>query len=56
MHIAEADWDNAPPMALDFRQALRKAYPGVIIYAGKYDGERARRTRRTACSAVARPG
>ena len=42
IHIAEADWDDAPPMATDFRQALRSAYPGVIIYAGKYDGERAR--------------
>jgi N-ethylmaleimide reductase len=29
-------------MATDFRQALRNAYPGVIIYSGKYDGERAR--------------
>jgi N-ethylmaleimide reductase len=43
IHIAEADWDDAPPMAVDFRLALRDAYPGVIIYAGKYDGERARR-------------
>ena len=42
MHIAEADWDDAPPMATDFRQALRKVYSGVIIYAGKYDSERAR--------------
>jgi N-ethylmaleimide reductase len=42
MHIAEADWDDAPPMATGFRQALRNAYPGVIIYAGKYDSERAR--------------
>ena len=42
LHIAEADWDDAPPMASDFRLALRQAYPGVIIYAGKYDGARAR--------------
>lgn len=43
MHIAEADWDDAPPMADEFRNALRAAYPGLIIYAGKYDAERARR-------------
>ncbi|WP_432463275.1 alkene reductase [Agarivorans sp. QJM3NY_33] len=36
MHIAEADWDDAPPMPLHFKQALRKTYAGTIIYAGKY--------------------
>jgi len=42
MHIAEADWEDAPPMSDAFRHALRAAYPGVIIYAGKYDAQRAR--------------
>ena len=42
LHIAEADWDDAPHMPLDFKQRLRAAYPGTLIYAGKYDAERAR--------------
>ncbi len=42
LHIAEADWDDAPMMRVEFKQALRDAFPNVIIYAGKYDGERAR--------------
>ncbi|WP_342116934.1 alkene reductase [Pseudoduganella sp. OTU4001] len=42
IHIAEADWDDAPLMPVAFKQALRAAYPGVMIYAGKYTGERAR--------------
>ncbi|MEI6003519.1 alkene reductase, partial [Paraburkholderia bengalensis] len=42
IHIAEADWDDAPPMPLEFRRKLRAAYPGALIYAGRYTGERAR--------------
>ncbi|WP_028452386.1 alkene reductase [Chitinilyticum aquatile] len=41
LHIAEADWDDAPPMPASFRQALRRAFPNAIIYAGKYTAERA---------------
>ncbi|QBF84464.1 alkene reductase [Shewanella maritima] len=41
MHIAEADWDDAPVMSLEFKQQLRDAFNGVIIYAGKYDAKRA---------------
>lgn len=41
LHIAEADWDDAPEMALAFKQALRKAYQGILIYAGKYSAQRA---------------
>ena len=41
LHIAEADWDDAPVMSLEFKQALRSAYQGVLIYAGKYSVERA---------------
>jgi len=42
LHIAEADWDDAPDMPAAFKQALRRAYPGVLIYAGKYTALRAR--------------
>lgn len=42
IHIAEADWDDAPDMPLAFKAALRRVYPGVLIYAGKYTAERAR--------------
>ena len=42
VHIAEADWDDAPDMPLAFKQELREAFPGVLIYAGKYTAERAR--------------
>ncbi|KDB06528.1 12-oxophytodienoate reductase [Burkholderia sp. lig30] len=42
LHIAEADWDDAPLMPVEFKRKLRAAYPGVLIYAGKYTAERAR--------------
>lgn len=42
LHIAEADWDDAPTMRVEFKQALRAAFPNVLIYAGKYDAARAR--------------
>ena len=42
LHIAEADWDDAPHMPLEFKQQLRAAFPGALIYAGKYTAERAR--------------
>jgi len=41
LHIAEADWDDAPVMSLEFKQALRSAYQGILIYAGKYSAQRA---------------
>jgi N-ethylmaleimide reductase len=41
LHIAEADWDDAPLMPAAFKQALRMVYPGTLIYAGKYTAERA---------------
>lgn len=41
LHIAEVDWDDAPPMPVAFKQALRMVYPGTLIYAGKYTAERA---------------
>ncbi len=42
VHIAEADWDDAPLMPVAFKRKLRDAFPGVLIYAGKYTAERAR--------------
>ena len=44
LHIAEADWDDAPLMSLCFKQALREAFSGALIYAGKYSPERAAST------------
>ncbi len=42
IHIAEADWDDAPYMPVEFKQRLRAVFPGTLIYAGKYTAERAR--------------
>ncbi|MGY4823490.1 alkene reductase [Stutzerimonas chloritidismutans] len=39
--LAEADWDSAPELPISFRQAVRAAFSGTIIYAGKYTPERA---------------
>ncbi|QQP94858.1 alkene reductase [Lysobacter enzymogenes] len=41
LHIAEADWDDAPSMPDAFRDALRLIYCGTLIYSGKYDKARA---------------
>ncbi len=41
IHIAEADWDDAPEMPAAFKEALRLIYRGTIIYSGKYTAERA---------------
>ncbi|WP_354625754.1 alkene reductase [Psychromonas sp. MME2] len=41
LHIAEVDWDDAPDTPISFKQGLRKAYQGVLIYAGRYNGEKA---------------
>lgn len=41
LHIAEADWDDAPEMPVAFKEALRMVYRGSLIYAGKYTRERA---------------
>jgi N-ethylmaleimide reductase len=41
IHIAEADWDNAPVMPVEFKEAYRKAFKGTLIYTGKYSKERA---------------
>ncbi|MDO6563793.1 alkene reductase [Amphritea sp. 1_MG-2023] len=44
LHIAEVDWDDAPETPLSFKQALRNAFHGVLIFAGRYDGEKAVQT------------
>ncbi len=41
IHIAEADWEDAPDMPAAFKEALRLVYGGTLIYAGKYTLERA---------------
>ncbi|WP_415229860.1 alkene reductase [Psychromonas sp.] len=41
LHIAEVDWDDAPDTPLAFKQALREVYQGVLIYAGRYNAEKA---------------
>ena len=41
LHIAEVDWDDAPDTPVSFKQALREAFKGVLIYAGRYNGEKA---------------
>ena len=41
IHIAEADWEDAPLMASGFKEALRLIYSGTLIYSGKYNVEKA---------------
>ncbi|WP_306026844.1 alkene reductase [Stappia sp. MMSF_3263] len=41
IHLAEADWDDAPETPESFRHELRAAFSGRIIVAGKYDKARA---------------
>ncbi len=43
IHIAEADWEDAPDMSRPFKEAIRKTFSGVLIYAGKYDKARAQK-------------
>ncbi|MGR3453966.1 alkene reductase [Pseudooceanicola sp.] len=41
VHLAEADWDDAPETPDAFRRELRARFPGTIIVAGNYDRARA---------------
>ncbi len=36
IHIAEADWEDAPVMPVAFKEAFRILYHGTLIYSGKY--------------------
>jgi N-ethylmaleimide reductase len=40
IHVAEVDWDDAPETPKAFKSGVRSAYQGVLIYAGRYDGEK----------------
>lgn len=41
LHIAEVDWDDAPDTPVSFKRDLREAYHGVLIFAGRYNAEKA---------------
>ncbi len=41
IHLAEADWDDAPQVPDEFRHELRKVFHGAVIVAGRYDQARA---------------
>ncbi|MBF3223780.1 alkene reductase [Pseudomonas aeruginosa] len=41
IHIAEADWEDAPAMPAAFKEALRIVYRGSLIYSGMYTKARA---------------
>lgn len=41
IHLAEADWDDAPQIPEAFRHDMRRAYRGRVIVAGRYDPHRA---------------
>ena len=41
LHIAGADWEDAPVMPVACKEALRMIYRGTLIYAGKYTAEKA---------------
>lgn len=41
LHLSEPDWAGGPAHSDEFRQALREAFPGVIIGAGNYTLDKA---------------
>jgi N-ethylmaleimide reductase len=41
LHLSEPDWAGGPALTEAFRKQLRLDYPGVIIGAGAYDGDKA---------------
>lgn len=41
LHIAEVDWEDAPDTPVEFKQQVRESFDNVLIYAGKYDAEKA---------------
>ena len=41
LHIAEVDWEDAPDTPISFNQGLREAFQGVLIFAGRYNAEKA---------------
>ena len=43
IHLAEADWDDAPAVPRRFRDTLRATFSGTLIVAGNYDQQKAER-------------
>ena len=43
IHLAEADWDDAPAVPQHFRDTLRATFSGTLIVAGNYDQQKAER-------------
>ena len=41
LHLSEPDWAGGPALSNEFRQQLRKHFPGVIVAAGNYTLEKA---------------
>lgn len=41
IHIAEADWEDAPGVPVGWKAKLREIFPNTIIYAGYYNKEKA---------------
>jgi N-ethylmaleimide reductase len=41
IHLAEADWDDAPEISESFRKTLRRNFHGAILVTGKYTKARA---------------
>lgn len=41
IHLAEADWDDAPEVPNEFRETLRATFSGTIIVAGNYTKQKA---------------
>jgi len=39
IHLAEADWDDAPGVTDEFREELRKGFDGAIVVAGNYTAD-----------------
>lgn len=41
LHVSEPDWGGGQPYSDAFEEAIRKAFPGVIVAAGAYMSEKA---------------
>ncbi len=41
LHVAEPDWAGGPELRDDFRQALREAFTGVLVFCGGYTAKTA---------------
>jgi N-ethylmaleimide reductase len=43
LHFAEADWEDTPLVPIEFRQKIRKLFPGIIVVAGNLDAQKGER-------------